>query len=392
MSRILVVGQTPPPFHGQSIMIESMLDGDYGDIELYHVRMAFSQEMDQVGVWNIRKIGELVRIIGSILHARFVHGVRILYYPPAGPNIVPVLRDLAILIATRWAFAKTIFHFHAGGVSDLYGDLGYFLRFLFRMAYFRPDLAIRVSEYAPEDGKKIKAREECVVPNGVEDLGGRYVQGGRLIPAGQPAGKGAGGGAHGRRSQDGRPAHLLFVGALRESKGVMVLLEACGTLLERGIPFQANLVGGFESGEFGERVRDYVERQGLGECVTFLGALTGEEKLEAYGAADLFCFPTYYGAETFGVVLVEAMSFGLPVVATKWRGIPGIVEDGVSGFLVPIKDSAAVAVELEKLILDPALGRSMGAQGRGRYLERFTVDEYHRRLREAFALVSSDSF
>jgi glycosyltransferase involved in cell wall biosynthesis len=149
-------------------------------------------------------------------------------------------------------------------------------------------------------------------------------------------------------------------------------------------------MGSFESSEFEKQVLDFVESCGLGDYITFLGTLAGEEKHEAFASADLFCFPTYYGPETFGVVLIEAMSFALPVVATRWRGIPGIVEEGVSGFLVPIKDAAAVAAELEKLILDPVLRRNMGAEGRRLYLEKFTADAYRKNLKQAFELISRD--
>ena len=67
MKKILIVGQTPPPYHGQSIMIEKMLSGDYGDIELIHVRMGFSRDLDEVGRLNLKKVFELFVIIGRII-------------------------------------------------------------------------------------------------------------------------------------------------------------------------------------------------------------------------------------------------------------------------------------------------------------------------------------
>lgn len=363
MTKILVVGQTPPPLHGQAIMIQKMLEGDYGAIQLLHVRMGFSGEIEEVGKLRLRKGFELVRVICRILLGRFVHGARILYYPPAGPHLVPVLRDIAILVATRWAFERTIYHFHAGGLTGLYDDLPAALRVLYRWAYFRPDLAIRVSQHAPEDGKGLEAKREWIVSNGVEDELGR-------CPAREPVG----------RSE----ANILFVGALRESKGVMTLLEACRILRDKEVPFHANLVGAFESPQFESEARSFVDCHLLGDAVSLPGVLSGDEKCAAYASADVFCLPSYYESETFGIVLVEALSFGLPVVATHWRGFSDIVEEGVCGFLVPVRDAVAVAQRLEVLIRDPALRRRMGEQGRERYLERFTVEQYHHRLRMAF--------
>jgi glycosyltransferase involved in cell wall biosynthesis len=74
--------------------------------------------------------------------------------------------------------------------------------------------------------------------------------------------------------------------------------------------------------------------------------------------------------------------FGLPVVATRWRGIPAVVDDGVTGFLVPVRDPAALALALEQLILDAGLRQSLGAAGRRKYLEEFTIDRHLERLEE----------
>ncbi len=123
MIKVLVVGQTPPPFGGQAVMIERLLRGNLPGIELFHVRMAFSRTMAEMGTMRWSKLFHLLGVIAKIVYHRVVHGVRILYYPPAGPNRVPMVRDLAILLATRWMFDKTILHFHAGGLSELYPRL-----------------------------------------------------------------------------------------------------------------------------------------------------------------------------------------------------------------------------------------------------------------------------
>ena len=84
------------------------------------------------------------------------------------------------------------------------------------------------------------------------------------------------------------------------------------------------------------------------------------------------------------MVLLEAMQFGLPVVATRWRGIPSVVADGVNGYLVPVRDSATLADRLARLLRDEALARRMGAAGRRAYEERFTLERFHRDLQAVF--------
>lgn len=361
-TKILVVGQTPPPHGGQTIMIQKMLEGDYGDVELCHVRMAFSRGMEEVGRFRIRKLFELVRIVARIVRVRFVEQADVLWYPPANPEMIPVLRDLAILGATRWLFRKTIFYFHAGGVADYYDELPAPLRPLYRVAYADPEAAIRLSEFTPEDGKKLGAKREYIVHNGVEDEYPAYVST--------------------SLRDSGAPPTILFVGRLHEEKGVMTLLEACRLLADEDIAFRARLVGQFETEAYERDAKAFVRRHGLADSVRLPGVLTGASKLDAFASADIFCLPTHF--ETFGLVLVEALSFALPVVSTRTGGVPQVVTDEC-GFLVPVRDAPATAEKLALLLRNPALRRSMGKAGRERYLRCFTIEQYHKRLKDVFA-------
>jgi glycosyltransferase involved in cell wall biosynthesis len=106
----------------------------------------------------------------------------------------------------------------------------------------------------------------------------------------------------------------------------------------------------------------------------------------------VLCFPTYFASETSGLVVVEAMSCSLPVVATHWRGLGEIVDDGHDGFLVAIKDPVSLADRLEQLLADPQLRADMGKAGRRKYECRFTLDAFGQRLRQqldAFAMATA---
>jgi glycosyltransferase involved in cell wall biosynthesis len=84
------------------------------------------------------------------------------------------------------------------------------------------------------------------------------------------------------------------------------------------------------------------------------------------------------------------MSFGVPVVSTYWRGIPSIVDDGVTGLLVPTQDSQALASAMSRLCQDPVLRLSMGEQARAKYLRRYTVERYIQHVESALRMVGSD--
>jgi glycosyltransferase involved in cell wall biosynthesis len=366
VTKVLVVGQTPPPHSGQAIMIERFVNCKLAGVELIHVRMAFSSHMNEVGCVRLSKIIHLFAIIAQIIYHRFADGVRILYYPPAGPDRVPMYRDAAILISTRWLFDKTIFHFRAGGISELYDRLHTWERWFYRKAYLGADAAIRLSELNPEDGKRLQAKRHYVIPNGLDDPFPGLV----VSPADSA------------NTMDGS-IRILFVGILRESKGVMVLLEACGKLAARGVQFHLDLMGQWSSDSFAVHVQQRIRDLHLENQVSFIGVKLGAEKFTVYRRADIVCFPTFYNCETFGNVLIEAMASGLPVVSTLWRGIPSIVDDGETGFLVEPQDSVAVADRLELLASDAELRWRMGRAGRAKFESEYIYSIHAGRMQRA---------
>ncbi len=365
MVKVLVVGQTPPPYLGQPIMLQKLLDSPIAGVELHHVGIRLSTDANEVGRFRWSKVLTLIPIVLRIVWARLFGGVKILYYPPAGPNRVTIFRDFAILLPTRWLFGKTIFHFHASGLSEIYERLPAWQRWLFRRAYYNADAGIRLSALTPDDARQLRVRREYVIANGIDDP----------CPAGPMADT--------TPISAQRPLRILFVAMLRESKGVLVLIEAAARLAQRGVPFQVEIMGQFITPEFEKRVHARVQELGLQDRVKFLGLLTGDAKFAAYARADVFSMPTFYESEAFPVVLLEAMAYGLPIVATRWRGIPSIVDHDQTGFLVAPR-SAPVAERLEVLAEDPMLRERMGQAARRKFLREFEWATHVANMRQVF--------
>lgn len=118
----------------------------------------------------------------------------------------------------------------------------------------------------------------------------------------------------------------------------------------------------------------------LPDGATFHGLLGKEALSRLYATAAVFALPTL--REAFGLSFLEAMSFGLPVVASRIEAIPEIVSDGETGLLVPPRDAAALARALSELLADPVRARRMGAAGRARALRRFGWDRVAARMLE----------
>lgn len=363
MKRILVIGQTPPPYGGQALMIKRMLEGEYKNARLYHVRMAFSKDMDDLGRINIGKLLHPFSIIFKAIYLRLRYNLQVLYYPPSGPSMLPMLRDVALLLCVRWMFKKTIFHFHAAGLSELYPKLSWHTKWLFRLAYFKPDVAVQISSHNPDDGSFVQAKTTCTIPNGIED---------EYIPE------------ESLSKPDNAVCNVLFVGLICESKGILVLIDAIHLLKDAGVRVKVSVVGKFVSEDFKQIVLGRVAQYQLEEAIDFKGVLTGQAKHDQYLAADIFCFPTFFECESFGLVAVEAMQFKVPVILSRWRGVQSLIEDGVEGFFVPVRDAQSVANKLSKLVADPELRNRMGMKGRERYLQQYSIEKFYRRMDECF--------
>ncbi len=136
---------------------------------------------------------------------------------------------------------------------------------------------------------------------------------------------------------------ILFVGGLKSIKGVRYLIEAFKTVSQTVPGARLLLIG---EGQERHNLQALVKEKNLEEKVHFLGALPNEKVLEYMVASDIFALPSLF--ETFGIVNLEAMASGLPVVATRVYGVPEVVQDGVNGFLVEPKNSQQLA---EKIVL-----------------------------------------
>jgi glycosyltransferase involved in cell wall biosynthesis len=178
------------------------------------------------------------------------------------------------------------------------------------------------------------------------------------------------------------------VGRLVERKGVHLLLDALATLPAERRPVLHVVGDGPERARLEERAR----RLGLGGRAVFHGFVATEELQRRLSTCDAFVLPAVVDAkgdtEGLGVVLIEAMSYARPVIASAAGGIVDIVQDGRNGLLVPPGDAAALAAAIGGMMEDPARARALGLQGRDDAAARFSWDAIADRLAEIYHRVA----
>jgi len=159
--------------------------------------------------------------------------------------------------------------------------------------------------------------------------------------------------------------NILFVGRLEKRKGVKYLLEAFRQVKQE-IPDSRLIIVG-PGTRLRRRYEKHVMKNGLKDVV-FTGLVPYEELPRYYKAADVFCAPAT-GRESFGIILLEAMAVGKPIVASDIEGYANVVSHGVDGLLVPPADKGSLAQALISLLADGSLRQKMGAKGRAKALE-----------------------
>ncbi len=186
---------------------------------------------------------------------------------------------------------------------------------------------------------------------------------------------------YGRHHHGPYGKRILFIGRLAAVKGATLLLDAVAAVRASHPDLSLTIIG---DGPDRARLEEQARALGLSDVTRFLGYQAQDAVADALEASDLLVLPSF--AEGVPVVLMEAMASRLPVIASRVAGIPELVEDGVSGFVVPPGDLSTLTNRLTSLLADPALSMSVGEAGRAKVEAEFFVDSEAMKLATLFAV------
>lgn len=173
---------------------------------------------------------------------------------------------------------------------------------------------------------------------------------------------------------------VLTIARLTEQKGHRYLLEALPNLVKKWPALTCLLVG---DGECRASLQALAQQLGIEEACRFVG--TKDNVADFYAAADVVVLPSL--SEGFPFVVLESLAMARPTVATCVNGVPEIIEDGVTGLLVPSRDAQALETAIRLILHDPAWAAQLGQAGRARVTARFTIDHM---LKETVAALEGD--
>jgi glycosyltransferase involved in cell wall biosynthesis len=346
----------PPPVHGASIVGKYIQSSTLINQQFctHFINLATATKLTDSGNGGIKKIVGLLKIqlkiISALLHRKYD-----LCYVTLNSSGPAFYKELLIVTLLKVFRQKLIYHFHNKGVTrNNKNKINHLLyRFVFknsRCIVLSPKLIYDIQPYV--DSKNVFY---CV--NGISAIEDKI--------ANMPLRK------------KSHVCSLLFLSNMLVEKGVLVLLDGCRLLKEKGLSFTCHFVGGW--GDISEETfNSIVKKSNLSDVVRAHGPKYNQEKSQFYTNADIFILPTFYRNEVFPLVLLEAMQHGIAIVSTPEGGIPDIVIEEQTGFLVPQRDVQALAKKIELLILNPELREKMGIEGKKRFENLFTIEKFEK--------------
>lgn len=364
--RILCIGTLPPPIHGSAVVSQQIKDSIIinESFDCDWINLGTSRTMDEIGKNNPVKIFRLfyslLKEFWFLLTKRYA-----LCYLAITCHGSGFLKDSPFVLMCKLFRKKIIIHQHNKGMANDLGRWPY--RWLLQLCY-RNSKVILLSWYLYPDIEKVVKKEDVYIcPNGIsiqefKNLRVRSNNNNNKIP------------------------RLLFLSNLIKSKGVFVLLDALKILKEQGVTFICDFVGGESKDINSKRFLKEVEERGLNDMAFYHGKKYGEEKDSFFNQADFFVFPTQN--DCFPLVLLEAMSFHLPIITSDIGGIPDIVEDGVTGVVIKEQQKNRIeeklAATIKTLIENPVLREQMGENGWQRLNNLYKTEIFERQLLSIF--------
>lgn len=351
-SKILFIMHMPPPMHGAAQMGQYIHDSKLisESFECRYFNPSASTNVNQVGHLSLKKIKFLFSSILKIVKIVDEWKPDLVYITPAVGGGWGFYRDFITLQILKRKKCNIVAHFHNRPPKSI---LKKWHRKKLYAVFFNKIKSIFLSNRLVADfNQYLDSKEYYICPNGIP-----------LCPNVLTL------------LRHNHEYTFFFLSNMMVGKGVYDLLNACKILKDKGYRFKCDFVGKWAD----IQENDFEKRKtslGLDSCVFAHGAKYGAEKEPFFLQSDCFVFPTFYQGETFGLVLLEAMGYSLPVITTNIAGIPDIVENDKNGFCVKPRCSEALAEKMAWMIEHPEDGGRMGIFGRKILEEKFTLEKY----------------
>lgn len=369
-ARVLLIGPTPPPYHGVSVAVDMLLYSRLQDaFKVSHLELADRRGIGHVNKPDLHDVWLFIRQWLTLIRLLLARRPRVTYLV-LSQSTIGFLRDSFFLWPAWLLGACLVVHLHGGAFRHWYERRWFPMRAYIRTTLRLVKTAIVLGEsLRGQFAGLVPERSIVVVPNGVRVVDDWTD---RTFPA------------------EDRPWRILYLNTLNRMKGALVLLAAIPTVLRRRRDVEFIFAGPWSHEDHRREAMQYIAQHQLDCFVTFSGQVTGDEKAALLHSADLFVFP---GIQPEGqpLVVLEAMGASLPVVFTDQGCLRETVVDGEGGIEAYTNDPYDLAGRILWLLDRPDECRRLGQNGKRQCRELFNKDRYINRMIQVLGDAATES-
>ena len=365
---IVLVTHVDPPIHGQALMAATLVEeaAAWTDARLVVVNTVYAEERDRLARFSLRKIARMLRYVAvAVREVRRTRAALVVVTPSFYRG--PFLKDAVMILALRWLARTPVVAWVNMDPARL--DLAR------RPAWYRAvaRLVLRSVDRWVASAPALLGQWPSFIPVERRSAIAYGIEGGPTTV--RPS------------AEDERVRRVCFLSSLDEAKGWVDLVEAADEVCASDPTVEFHFYGDVGVGETEERILERFGATGFPERIRWHGPVRGDAKWESLAAADVFCLPSH--TEQFPVVVLEAMSVGLPVVATRVGAVEDALVDGEGGWLVPPERPHELARALLDAVSDRDRLERYGQFNAERQRREFSVarfgDDWERFLSRAAA-------
>ncbi|MEM4605430.1 MAG: glycosyltransferase family 4 protein [Candidatus Pacearchaeota archaeon] len=356
MKKVLFLSPLPPPYYGSALSSKDCLEilRRSKKFIVENIKLNYSYEMNDVGKVNLTKIKGFFSVFGYIKKKIKEFKPDFVYFVPA-TNGLGLIRDFLFIKEIKRLGIPILFHVRSRIIKNKLNNLFY------KNMFYR-EKAIILGESLREDVSEYLSHKDIfILPNAIKnELSDEEL---KII-------------LEKRRHQ--KKFNILFLSNMERTKGWPKLLEASKILKDKKFLFNFFFAGSWQNKKDKLFFFDYLDKNNLRDSVFYLGQIKPEEKKEIFSKSHLLVFPTEYSLETFGRVIIEAMMYGLPVIANSIATIPSILEDKKTGFLLNNNTPQEISEKIEFLLKNRELSEKIGIAGREVFLKKFEIKNFEK--------------
>jgi glycosyltransferase involved in cell wall biosynthesis len=351
MKKLLLLIKLPPPITGATLMNQYVAESleIRQNFEVTVIGISYTANNDDLGKVRLGKIYKLFGYLIQLAKTLFNNRQDLVYFQISSSGNA-LVRDSAMVLLLKLFRIPVVYHIHAMDIGSGYRTwLKPFYNFVFKKGHL-----IHLTEMAALDIPGKLGSIVHVLPNTIPD---RQV----------------------KKSSPEKKLRLLFISNLMQEKGIFDLLEICKMLRSVNVDFQLKIVGKEQDISVSDLKLKVIEMK-LSGLVEILGPKYGSEKHLLIDQSDVLVFPTFYRKEVFPLVILEAMQAGLPAISYDHAGIPEVIDQNETGFIVPLRNTEIFAEKVAELAEDRALLMQMGKNARIKFMNSYHQKNFEKGL------------